>query len=104
MNYKNSEEAINEVKLDLNEGADVIIIKPAMTYLDIICKIKDRFNTPIIAYNVSGEYSMVKSAAKNNFINEMETILEILHSIKRAGANAIISYHALEVAKFLKNK
>ena len=78
MNYKNSEEAINEVKLDLNEGADVIIIKPAMTYLDIICKIKDRFNTPIIAYNVSGEYSMVKSAAKNNFINEMETILEIL--------------------------
>jgi porphobilinogen synthase len=103
MNYKNSEEAINEVKLDLNEGADVIIIKPAMTYLDIICKIKDRFNTPIIAYNVSGEYSMVKSAAKNNFINEMETILEILHSIKRAGANAIISYHALEVAKFLKN-
>ena len=102
MNYKNSEEAINEVKLDLNEGADVIIIKPAMTYLDIICKIKDRFNTPIIAYNVSGEYSMVKSAAKNNFINEMETILEILHSIKRAGANAIISYHALEVAKFLK--
>ncbi len=104
MNYKNSEEAINEVKLDLNEGADVIIIKPAMTYLDIICKIKDRFNTPIIAYNVSGEYSMVKSAAKNNFINEMETILEILHSIKRAGANAIISYHAPEVAKFLKNK
>ena len=104
MNYKNSEEAINEVKLDLNEGADVIIIKPAMTYLDIIYKIKDRFNTPIIAYNVSGEYSMVKSAAKNNFINEMETILEILHSIKRAGANAIISYHALEVAKFLKNK
>lgn len=104
MNYKNSEEAINEVKLDLNEGADVIIIKPAMTYLDIICKIKNRFNTPIIAYNVSGEYSMVKSAAKNNFINEMETILEILHSIKRAGANAIISYHALEVAKFLKNK
>jgi porphobilinogen synthase len=104
MNYKNSEEAINEVKLDLNEGADVIIIKPAMTYLDIICKIKDRFNTPIIAYNVSGEYSMIKSAAKNNFINEMETILEILHSIKRAGANAIISYHALEVAKFLKNK
>ena len=102
MNFKNSDEAINEVRLDLNEGADVIIIKPAMAYLDIIYKIKERFNIPIIAYNVSGEYSMVKSASENNFINEMEIVLEILHSIKRAGANAIISYHALEVAKFLK--
>ena len=102
MNYKNSEEAINEVKLDLNEGADVIIIKPAMAYLDIVLKIKERFNVPIIAYNVSGEYSMVKSASENNFISEMEIVLEILHSIKRAGANAIISYHALDVAKFFK--
>ena len=102
MNFKNSNEAINEVRLDLNEGADVIIIKPAMAYLDIIYKIKEKFNIPIIAYNVSGEYSMVKSASENNFINEMEIVLEILHSIKRAGANAIISYHALEVAKFLK--
>ena len=102
MNFKNSDEAINEVRLDLNEGADVIIIKPAMAYLDIIYKIKERFNIPIIAYNVSGEYSMVKSASENNFINEMKIVLEILHSIKRAGANAIISYHALEVAKFLK--
>ena len=101
MNFKNSDEAINEVRLDLNEGADVIIIKPAMAYLDIIYKIKEKFNIPIIAYNVSGEYSMVKSASENNFINEMEIVLEILHSIKRAGANAIISYHALEVAKFL---
>ena len=102
MNFKNSDEAINEVRLDLNEGADVIIIKPAMAYLDIIYKIKEKFNIPIIAYNVSGEYSMVKSASENNFINEMKIVLEILHSIKRAGANAIISYHALEVAKFLK--
>ena len=102
MNFKNSDEAINEVRLDLNEGADVIIIKPAMAYLDIIYKIKEKFNIPIIAYNVSGEYSMVKSASENNFINEMEIVLEILHSIKRAGANAIISYHALEVAKYLK--
>ena len=101
MNFKNSDEAINKVRLDLNEGADVIIIKPAMAYLDIIYKIKEKFNIPIIAYNVSGEYSMVKSASENNFINEMEIVLEILHSIKRAGANAIISYHALEVAKFL---
>ena len=103
MNFKNSEEAINEVKFDINEGAEVVIIKPALSYLDIIYRIKERFNIPIIAYNVSGEYSMVKSASKNNFINEMETILEILHSIKRAGANAIISYHALDIAKYLKS-
>ena len=103
MNFKNSEEAINEVQLDINEGADVIIIKPALSYLDIIFKIKKRFNIPVIAYNVSGEYSMVKSASENNYISEMETILEILYSIKRSGANAIISYHALDVAKFLKH-
>ena len=103
MNFKNSEEAINEVKLDINEGADVVIIKPALSYLDIIYRIKERFNIPIIAYNVSGEYTMVKSASKNEFIDEMETILEILHSIKRSGANAIISYHALDVAKYLRS-
>ena len=103
MNFKNSEEAINEVKLDINEGADVIIIKPAISYLDIIYRIKQKFNVPIIAYNVSGEYTMVKNASKKNFIDGIETILEILHSIKRSGANAIISYHALEVAKYLKD-
>ena len=102
MNFKNSEEAINEVQLDINEGADVVIIKPALSYLDIIYRIKERFNIPIIAYNVSGEYSMVKSASQNNFIDEIKTVLEILHSIKRSGANAIISYHALEIAKYLK--
>ena len=103
MNFKNSNEAINEVQLDINEGADVVIIKPALSYLDIIYKIKERFDIPIIAYNVSGEYTMVKSASENNFIDEIETILEILHSIKRSGANAIISYHALEIAKYLKS-
>ncbi len=103
MNFKNSEEAINEVKLDINEGADVVIIKPALSYLDIIYRIKERFNIPIIAYNVSGEYTMVKSASKNDFIDEMWTILEILHSIKRSGANAIISYHALDVVKYLRS-
>jgi len=103
MNFKNSEEAINEVKFDINEGADVVIIKPALSYLDIIYRIKERFNIPIIAYNVSGEYTMVKSASKNDFIDEMETILEILHSIKRSGANAIISYHALDIAKYLRS-
>ena len=103
MNFKNSNEAINEVQLDINEGADVVIVKPALSYLDIIYKIKERFDIPIIAYNVSGEYTMVKSASENNFIDEIETILEILHSIKRSGANAIISYHALEIAKYLKS-
>ena len=102
MNFKNSEEAINEVKLDIDEGADVVIIKPAISYLDIIFRIKQKFNIPIIAYNVSGEYSMIKTASEKNFINEIEIILEILHSIKRSGANAIISYHALEIAKYLK--
>ena len=103
MNFKNSEEAINEVQLDINEGADMVIIKPALSYLDIIYRIKERFNIPIIAYNVSGEYTMIKSASKNDFIDEMETILEILHSIKRSGANTIISYHALDVAKYLRS-
>jgi len=102
MNFKNSEEAINEVKLDIDEGADIVIIKPAISYLDIIYRIKQKYNVPVIAYNVSGEYSMVKSASKKNFIDGIETILEILHSIKRSGANAIISYHALEVAKYLR--
>ena len=102
MNFKNSNEAINEVKLDINEGADIIIIKPALSYLDIISKIKNKFNIPIIAFNVSGEYLMVKSASKNNYISEIESIFEVLYSIKRSGANAIITYHALEVAKYLK--
>jgi porphobilinogen synthase len=104
MNFKNSFEFIREIEQDLNEGADAVIIKPALSYLDIISKVKSKFNVPIIAYNVSGEYSMVKSSAKNNHINEMEVIIEIMHSMKRAGADSIITYHAIQIAEYLKNK
>ena len=102
MNFKNSFEFIREIEQDLNEGADAVIIKPALSYLDIISKVKSKFNVPIIAYNVSGEYSMVKSSAKNNHINEMEVIIEIMCSMKRAGADSIITYHAIQIAEFLK--
>ena len=103
MNFKNSYEFIREIEQDLNEGSDAVIIKPALSYLDIINRVKNKFNVPIIAYNVSGEYSMVKSSAKNNHINEIEVILEIMHSIKRAGADSIITYHAIQIAKYLKD-
>ena len=104
MNFKNSYEFIREIEQDLNEGADAVIIKPALSYLDIISKVKSKFNVPTIAYNVSGEYSMVKSSANNNHINEMEVIIEIMHSMKRAGADSIITYHAIQIAEYLKNK
>ena len=103
MNFKNSYEFIREIEQDLNEGSDAVIIKPALSYLDIINRVKNKFNVPIIAYNVSGEYSMVKSSAKNNHINEIEVILEIMHSIKRAGADSIITYHAIQLAKYFKD-
>ena len=102
MNYKNSIEALREAETDINEGADALIVKPAMSYLDIIYRIKSKFNIPVIAYNVSGEYSMVHSAADKKWIDN-EVILEILTSMKRAGANAIITYHALEIAEYLNN-
>ena len=102
MNYKNSIEALREAETDINEGADALIIKPAMSYLDIIYRVKSKFNIPVIAYNVSGEYSMVKSAIEKKWIDK-NIILEILTSMKRAGANAIITYHAIEIADYLNN-
>tara|TARA_B100001093_G_scaffold321669_1_gene306990 strand:+ start:198 stop:1169 length:972 start_codon:yes stop_codon:yes gene_type:complete len=103
MNYKNSIEALREAETDINEGADALIIKPAMSYLDIIYRVKSKFNIPVIAYNVSGEYSMVKSATEKKWVDK-NIILEILTSMKRAGANAIITYHAIEIADYLNNK
>ena len=100
MNYKNSLEAMREAETDINEGADALIVKPAISYLDIIYRIKSKFNIPVIAYNVSGEYSMVHSAVDKNWIDK-QVIFEVLTSMKRAGANAIITYHAIEVAEFL---
>ena len=99
---KNSKEYLREIEQDLNEGADAIIIKPALAYLDIINVAKTNYNTPIIAYNVSGEYSMIKSSAENGHINEIEVVLETIYAMKRAGANAIITYYALELSKNLK--
>lgn len=98
MDYHNSNEAMREIDLDLEEDADFIIVKPALSFLDIIQRTKDKFNTNIVAYNVSGEYSMVKNAIKMGLVNE-EIIYEILISIKRAGAKLIITYHAKEMAK-----
>lgn len=96
MDYKNSDEALLEVKLDLDEGADFVMVKPALAYLDIIYKIKQKFNVPVFAYNVSGEYSLIKNGIKSSLANE-DIILEVIYSFKRAGANAIVSYFANEV-------
>ena len=96
MDYKNSDEALLEVKLDLDEGADFVMVKPALAYLDIIYKIKQKFNVPVFAYNVSGEYSLLKHGIKSSLAKE-DIILEVIYSFKRAGANAIVSYFANEV-------
>lgn len=102
MDPSNSREAILEATLDIEEGADIIMVKPAMAYNDIISKIKQISNVPISAYNVSGEYSMVKAAAEKGWMDEKRTVLEILTSIKRAGADFIITYHAVDAVKWLK--
>ena len=104
MSFKNSKEYFREVEQDLSEGADAIIIKPALAYLDIISKVKSNYNIPIIAYNVSGEYSMIKSSAEKGHINEMDIVMETMCSMKRAGASAIITYFAFEIAKKLNSK
>lgn len=101
MDFGNSDEAIKEVMYDIQEGADIVMVKPALSYLDIIRRIKDNFNMPIAAYNVSGEYSMLKMAVENGVVGE-EVIMEVITSIKRSGADIIISYFAKDIAKALK--
>mgnify|MGYP001184465752 CR=1 FL=1 len=102
MDYRNSSEALREVALDIKEGADLIMVKPGMPYLDIIKSVKDNFKIPVFAYQVSGEYSLIKNGIKNKLINQ-DAIIESLIGFKRAGASAIVSYFALEIAKGLKN-
>jgi len=102
MDPANAREALKEVALDLEEGADIVMVKPALPYLDIIRMVRDRFDVPVAAYNVSGEYSMVKAAARNNWIDEKRIVLEILTGIQRAGAEIILTYHAKDVARWLK--
>ena len=101
MDYKNSNEALREVAMDIKEGADFVMVKPGLPYLDVIKLIKENFKIPVFAYQVSGEYSMIKNAIKNQIIND-ESIIESLMSFKRAGASAVITYFALEVALKLK--
>jgi porphobilinogen synthase len=102
MDPPNRREAIKEVALDIEEGADIVMVKPAMCYLDIVSDIKDVFDVPVAAYNVSGEYSMVKAAAKMGWIDEKRIMMEILTSIKRAGADLILTYFAVDAVKELK--
>ncbi|MBI5099701.1 MAG: porphobilinogen synthase [Nitrospirae bacterium] len=101
MDPANRREAIKEVALDIEEGADIVMVKPAMCYMDIISDVKDTFDVPVAAYNVSGEYSMVKAAAKLGWIDEMKVVMELLTSLKRAGADLILTYHAVDAAKEL---
>jgi len=101
MNPANIREALREVEQDIAEGADIVMVKPALAYLDVISRVRATFNHPLAAYNVSGEYSMVKAAARNGWLDEREVTLEILTAIKRAGADIIITYHAKEVAEWL---
>lgn len=104
MGFANKDEALREIELDVDEGADMIMVKPALAYLDIIHAARSRFNLPIAAYNVSGEYSMVKAAARNGWIDEKAAVTEILTGIKRAGADLIITYFAKDVANWLKDQ
>jgi len=101
MDYSNPEMAMREIALDIKEGADMIMVKPALAYLDVIYRAKKRFRMPMAAYNVSGEYAMLKAAAREGWIDEKSAILEVLTAIKRAGADMIITYHAKEAAEWL---
>jgi porphobilinogen synthase len=101
MDPGNAREALKEVALDLEEGADMVMVKPAMPYLDVIRQVRDACNVPVAAYNVSGEYAMVKAAARNGWLDEKRVVLEILTGIHRAGADIILTYHAKDVARWL---
>jgi porphobilinogen synthase len=103
MDYSNPEMAMREIALDIKEGADMIMVKPALAYLDVIYRAKKRFRMPMAAYNVSGEYAMLKAAAREGWIDEKSAILEVLTAIKRAGADMIITYHAKEAAEWLQS-
>jgi len=102
MDPANSDEALREVALDIQEGADIVMVKPALAYMDVIRRVKETFKYPTAAYNVSGEYAMVKAAAMKGWIDERKVVLETLLSMKRAGADLILTYHAKDAAKWLK--
>ena len=102
MDPANSDEALREVGLDLDEGADIVMVKPALAYLDVVFRVKEAYGVPVAAYNVSGEYSMLVAAAQRGWIDRERAVLEVLTSIKRAGADIILTYHAREAARLVK--
>jgi porphobilinogen synthase len=102
MDPANAREALKEVRLDLEEGADMVMVKPALPYLDVIWRVREAFDVPVGAYNVSGEYAMVKAAVQNGWFDEKRVVLEILTGIQRAGADHVLTYHAKDVARWLK--
>jgi porphobilinogen synthase len=102
MDPANAREALKEVALDIEEGADLVMVKPALPYLDVIRRVRDKFDVPVGAYNVSGEYAMVKAAAQKGWLDEKRVALEILTGIQRAGADFILTYHAKDAAQWLK--
>lgn len=104
MSYANANEAIREVELDVKEGADIVMVKPALPYLDLIYRVKKTFRLPTAAYNVSGEYSMIKAAAEKGWLNEKRVVLEVLTAIKRAGADIIITYFAKDATSWMIEK
>jgi porphobilinogen synthase len=104
MDPPNLREALREVQLDIEEGADIVMVKPALAYLDVIRAVRQTFNHPVAAYNVSGEYAMVKAAAREGWLDERRVTLEALTAMKRAGADIILTYHAKDVARWLKEQ
>ncbi len=102
MDPANAREALREVALDIEEGADMVMVKPALPYLDVVRMVRDRFEVPVAAYNVSGEYAMVQAAVRNGWLDEQRVVLEILTAIKRAGADIVLTYHAKQAARWLR--
>jgi porphobilinogen synthase len=104
MDPPNAEEALREVQLDVDEGADIVMVKPALAYLDLIWRVKQDLGYPVAAYNVSGEYAMIKAAAANGWIDESRVVMEVLTSIRRAGADMILTYFAKDAARMLSRR
>jgi porphobilinogen synthase len=102
MDYANAEEALREVALDIDEGADIVMVKPALPYIDILWRVRERFGKPTAVYHVSGEYSMVKTAVEKGIVEERAAVLEIMTALKRAGADIIVTYWARELAEWVR--
>ncbi|MBW2092695.1 MAG: porphobilinogen synthase, partial [Deltaproteobacteria bacterium] len=102
MDPANVREAVREVAMDIEEGADIVMVKPAMAFMDVIAKVREEFDIPVAAYNVSGEYAMIKAAAEKGWVDEKQVVLELLTGIKRAGADMILTYFAPQVARWLR--